>query len=161
MQTEELKDTLMDLARKSGICLDGYKHMWKSGLEGLIAYYIQNPEWCMERSYPSLDDIRFLVDRDVLASHGIYVDRTFKGELLDDKLKYIFHNCTGNIYVALNYDKEIIPMLYFANGCNMTIGCTQYNFHPISVPVTIFGENTVNFEDTPNARFLTYRKEIL
>lgn len=161
MGDNDVRKTLMDIARNEGICGEGYKRMSESGIDGLLSYYVQNPDWCMERSYPSIEEIRSLFSKETLERHGVYVDKVFNGDLLDRKQAYIFHNCSGHINVALNYDDEIIPMLYFANGCDMVIGCRQENIFPIRVPIYIFGENTVKTEDTPNANFIIYRHNLL
>lgn len=150
----------MQDARSNGICVDGYDYMRKSSIESLVRYYKANPDWCMERNYPTLDILRKDFDNEKLQDFGIFIDHTFKGELLDKHQVYIFHNCKGSIKTALNYDAEIIPMLYFANGCNMTIGCDQLNVFPIRVPLYIFGENNIKAE-SPNANFIFYKHDTL
>ncbi len=150
----------MQDARSNGICVDGYDYMRKSSIESLVRYYKANPDWCMERNYPALDILRKDFDNEKLQDFGIFIDHTFKGELLDKHQVYIFHNCKGRILTALNYDAEIIPMLYFANGCNMTIDCDQHNVLPIRVPLYIFGENNIKAK-SPNANFIFYKHDTL
>ena len=151
----------MQDARSNGICVDGYNRMRKSSIESLVRYYKTNPDWCMERNYPTLDILRKDFDNEKLQGFGIFIDHTFNGELLDKHQVYIFHNCKGRILTALNYDAEIIPMLYFANGCRMTIDCTQpHPKYPIRVPLYIFGENNIKAE-SPNAEFIFYKHDTL
>lgn len=155
------KESLMHGARTNGICLDGYNVMRSANTEALIDYYVQNPDWCMKRSYPPLDEMRNFVDIETRTAHGIFIDHRFDGELLDQHQAYIFHNCTGTVRVALNLEKKIIPMLYFANGCNMTVECTQSNAFPIRVPLYIFGENTVIAKDNNNAIYRRYTSKLI
>lgn len=131
----ELKETLMDSARRVGICAPGYELMRGYDRTGLVDYYIQNPDWCIERGFPSLDLLRseFLDVKD----KGVYVGETFNGETFDKLQSYIFHDCKGTIRVAMDYDNEVIPMLYFANGCDMRVECIQRNTPAINVPLYI------------------------
>lgn len=156
----DLKEILMQDARSNGICFDGYDYMRKSSIASLVRYYKSNPDWCLERSYPSLEILRKEFDNTKLRDFGIFIDYTFDGELLDRHQVYIFHNCKGNILTALNHEAQIIPMLYFANGCDMTIGCDQPNVFPIRVPLYIFGENAITAE-SQNAEFKFYRHDLL
>lgn len=149
----ELKELLMLEAREGGICEEGYHIMRSRDIDGLVAYYIQNPDWCIERDFP---DLKTLTTHFSDLSHkGIYVNRTFDGELLNDLQAYIFHNCKGTIRVSLNRERQIIPMLYFANNCDMVIECNEN----ISVPLYIFGENSIA---TNNANaFKLYKRPLL
>lgn len=159
----DLKETLMQDARQNGICLDGYDIMRTSSIAGLVRYYKANPDWCMERNYPSLDILRREFDNAEAREVGIYIDHTFNGELLDKHQVYIFHNCKGRIKTALNYESQIIPMYYFANGCDMTIDCNQIQpcCMPIRVPLYIFGDNTIHAKDNANAVYKLYQHELL
>lgn len=135
MKANELKNRLIEDARKGGICADGYKLMRKYNLRQLIEYYLANPDWCMERNFPSLDVIQSEFGN--IEDMGVYVGKKFDGEVFDQKQVYIFHNCRGTIRVAMNYEKAIIPMLYFANDCNIRVICDQVNITPINVPLYI------------------------
>lgn len=147
----------MDSARRKGICIDGFKSMRSFDVDRLIDYYIENPDWCMERDFPDLQTLRdHFTD---VWNKGVFVDKHFEGETFSDKQTYIFHHCTGKINVELNKKKSIIPMLYFANGCKMEVTCSQEEnkFAPISVPIYTFGENDVKADDNEFANFKVYR----
>ena len=122
----------MQGARDKGICLEGYETMRGRNLDGLINYYIQNPDWCLERDFPDLNTLSTRFSD--LSHKGIYVNTQFEDEMLDDLQTYIFHNCKGRIRVRLNTERKLIPMLYFANDCDMVIECDDN----ISVPLYIF-----------------------
>lgn len=113
-----------------------------------IALYKKTIDWALEKNYPPVNFIRneFGDCEDL----GIFIDKTFNGELLNEHQCYVFHNCRGHIAVDINIEKKIIPMLYFANGCNISVSCVS----EIRVPLYIFGESNIQANDT----FRIYRK---
>lgn len=161
----------MDIAWKEQLLRDArLQEMCSPNLDALrlcnskteaIRLYKQTIDWALERNYPTLDILRREFDNAEAREVGIYIDYTFNGELLDQHQVYIFHNCKGRILTALNYEAQIIPMYYFANGCDMTIDCDQLNVFPIRVPLYIFGENNIVAADIPNAKFKLYQHELL
>lgn len=153
MNEKRLKEILLGEAQRAGICKDGYKRIVYSEIDRIIEFYLECPDWCMARDFPSLDLLRR--EFPDVQDKGIYVDQTFTGELFSGKQTYIFHNCKGTIKVAMDYDKEIIPMLYFANGCDITVSCEQENNPPIRVPIyeTEEWSNVVNFVVMDNCEF--------
>lgn len=156
----ELKEILMHEARQKGICVDGFKEMRSSDRRELIEYYLRTIDWSLERNYPSLDFIR--ANFPDCEDYGIFLDKTFDGDEFSGRQTYVFHNCKGRINVAMDYDNAIIPMLYFANDCDIVVGCEQTkNIPPIRVPVTIFGESNVFVETSRYAIFTIHNKPII
>ena len=154
------KEKLLRGARLNGMCKNNLSHLKEcKSKEEAIELYKMTIDWALERGYPSMSDL--LADFSNMEKEGVFIERNFDGELLDQHQVYVFHNCTGSIRVALNYDKAIITMLYFANGCDMTIKCTQKNFHPIRVPLYIFGENIIKAESDDNVKFIKYNESML
>lgn len=137
MEERLLKETLMEDARRRGICAEGYGLMRGYDREGLIDYYLANPDWCIERGFPSLELLRR--EFSDIEDKGVFVGRTFDGEVFDRLQTYIFHDCKGRILVAMDYENAVIPMLYFANGCNIRVECEQKNDPAIVVPLYIGG----------------------
>lgn len=135
MEEMQLKETLMNDARRGGICAEGYGLMRGYDREGLIDYYLAHLTWGMKRGFPSLE----LLHREFsdIEDKGVFVGKTFDGEVFDKLQTYIFHDCKGTIRVAMDYDNAVIPMLYFANGCNIRVGCEQENEPAIAVPLYI------------------------
>lgn len=131
----ELKEELMKDARRGGICAEGYGLMRGYDRDGLIGYYVANPDWAIERGFPSLELLRR--EFSGIEDKGVYVGRTFDGEVFDKLQTYIFHDCKGKIRVAMDYENAVIPMLYFANGCNIRVECEQKNDPAINVPLYI------------------------
>lgn len=155
------KEQLLRDARLDGMCNENVAALRLCNSKtDAICLYKKTIDWALEHNYPTLDILRKEFDNDESRDCGIFIDHTFHGELLDKHQVYIFHNCKGRILTALNYDAEIIPMLYFANGCKMTIDCNQHNFQPIRVPLYIFGENTIKAESS-NANFVFYKHDLL
>lgn len=161
---DDLKYLLMEQARGKGICLDGYSAMRTDSIDMLIDYYIQNPDWCLERDYPTF---QFLKDNfSDIEDKGVFVGKTFHGELLNELQTYIFHNCSGTIKVGLNVDKKIIPMLYLANGCRLKIqGVADYRPKRESertvVPIYTFGNNDVSAKDNIFVKFQRYENNLI
>ena len=154
MTQEALKKELMNEARRMGICADGFREMRTDSIGELVDRYVANPDWCMERGFPSLEILRS--EFSDCEDKGVFVGRTFNGEVFSGKQAYIFHDCKGTIRVAMDYDNAVIPMLYFTNGCNITISCDQPNDPPIKVPlyITDEGDNNIDYVVTDNCEFV-------
>lgn len=157
-----IKENLMQNARKNGICSDGYKRIANSNIDELIAFYLESPDWCLERNFPSLKVLRDHF-RDI-TEMGVFVDRTFHGEILNDLQTYIFHHCKGTIRVGLNVEKAIIPMLYLANGCRLRFLGAGEKVEPQNrpvVPVYVFGKNDLSAKDNRYVTFRTYKSGLV
>lgn len=156
MEEMQLKETLMEDARAGGICAEGYGLMRGYDRDGLIGYYLANPDWAIERNFPSLRLLRR--EFSDIEDKGVFVGKTFDGEVFDKLQTYIFHNCKGTIRVAMDYDNAVIPMLYFANGCRMRVVCEQPNTPAINVPLYIAddGKTDIQSESGENCVFNRY-----
>jgi len=123
-----------------------------------IALYKKTIDWALEENYPDLDTIRkYFSDCEV---YGIFVDKHFNGELLSDHQCYVFHNCTGTIRTGLNLERKIIPMLYFANGCNMLIEGVPNSVLQVRVPLYVFGPNIVKWDKSGDIVCKTYKFDV-
>ena len=91
---------------------------------------------------------------------GIFVDKHFHGELLTSHQVYVFHNCTGTIRTGLNVERRIIPMLYFANGCNMDVKAVSDTAPKVRVPLYVFGPNRIGAEQSENIECVTYKFDV-
>ena len=120
-----------------------------------IKLYKRTIDWALEENYPNLETLRSSFSD--CEADGVFIDKHFSGEILTDQQVYVFHNCTGVIRVGLNVKKRIIPMLYFANGCQMTIKPAGSSALDVRVPLYIFGENMVNGEESEDVVFKTYK----
>ncbi|MBO7510049.1 MAG: hypothetical protein J6T35_02600 [Bacteroidales bacterium] len=123
-----------------------------------IELYKKTIDWALEENYPSFATIQR--DFSGCEDFGIFVDKEFHGEILTDQQVYVFHHCKGTIRVGLNTDKQIIPMLYFANGCEMSLKPTGPANLEVRVPLYIFGRNLVKLEASENVVFRTYKFDV-
>lgn len=157
----EWKDKLVKDALENGMCHENLRalRLCKTKAEA-VRLYKKTADWAIERDYPSIDFIRSEFDCEEASENGVFIDRQFDGELLNEHQAYVFHNCRGRIRVALNLEKRIIPMLYFANGCDMEIVCEQDNVRPIPVPLYIFGRNEIRTSGE-GATFRRYNHETI
>lgn len=153
MEFSELKEDLIEQARSNNVCEEGYHVMQSRNMDGLIAYYLQNIDWCLERGFPDLQTLSTQFAN--IQDKGVYVNAKLEGEMLNDLQVYVFHNCKGHIRVGLNIEKAIIPMLYFANDCDVVVECGEN----IKVPLYVFGNNTVAINNK-NA-FKIYKEKVL
>lgn len=147
---EELKEEIMQSARVGGICEEGYKRLRScSNREGLIRYYLENPDWCITRGIPDMAILR----REFAdgAECGIMVDREFDGESLTGLQIYALHGCRGSISVGLNPERALIPILYIANGCRLRVEHLGRG----TVPLYLFGDNDV---EPVGGEFKIYRR---
>lgn len=159
---DSLKEQLINTAHAKGICAEGYKQMHGSAdADAMVDYYVANPDWCLERNFP---DLLTLTEKfSDCEDKGVFVNKTFNGELLNDLQTYIFHNCKGTIKVGLNVDKAIIPMLYLANGCRlriMGVGDTVPKV-PSEVPVYVFGKNDLSAKNNKYVKFTAYKHALI
>ncbi len=156
---KELRERLMADARRCGICADGLGRLRVCDREGLLRYYTENPDWCMERGFPGIELLRS--EFSDCEDSGVFVGRTFDGEVMGEKQAYVFHECKGRIRVAMDYERAVIPMLYFGNGCEMEVECVQANAPAIAVPVYSFGENELTLRRSAGVRFVHYEGGML
>lgn len=123
-----------------------------------IELYKRTIDWALEENYPDLETLRR--DFSDCEVDGIFVDKTFHGETLDAHQVYVFHNCRGSIRVGLNVKRRIIPMLYFANGCDMDVKGIPGSAMQVRVPLYIFGPNRIGAEQSEDIICKTYKFDV-
>lgn len=153
------KPYLQRLAREHRMCADNRAYLSACETkEDAIRLYKQTIDWALEEEYPDLDFLR--KEFSDQQSQGIFIDHNFDGEILNEHQVYVFHHCTGTIRVGLNLAKKIIPMCYFANGCDMTIlGVEGERIFPDRVPLYIFGKNKINATNSNTMEVRIYQHE--
>ena len=123
-----------------------------------IALYKKTIDWALEEGYPTMETLRrYFSDREV---DGVFVDKVFNGETLDAHAVYVFHNCKGTIRTGLNVDRRIIPVLYFANGCDMDVKGVPGQNLQARVPLYVFGENRIAAEQSDDIICVTYKFDV-
>lgn len=139
-----------------GMCEEN-RHLLESAetKDDVIALYTKTIDWAPEEGYPSMTVLRqYFSDCEY---KGIFIDKHFNGETLIDLPVYVFHNCTGTIKTGLNIEKKIIPMLYFANGCDMDIRGISGTYTSPRVPLYVFGLNRISGEHSDAIDCITFK----
>lgn len=120
-----------------------------------IELYKKTIDWALEEGYPSIETLRR--DFSDCEVAGVFVGKHFNGEVLDQQPVYVFHECTGTIRVGLNVGKRIIPMLYFANGCDMSVNGIKGSGLSVRVPLYVFGtDNRISAEQSEDIICTTF-----
>lgn len=124
-------ESLISLAKQKRMCQEFYQPLSKAkNIDAAIPLYLANPTWALKENFPSLTFIKRYLSKK--QEQGIYVDYEFNNELLNEHQVYIFHNCKGKVRVELNLEKQLIPMIYLANGSKIEIS------HDINIKVPIY-----------------------
>ena len=123
-----------------------------------ISLYKKTIDWALEEGYPCMETLRR--EFSDCGVYGVFVDHHFDGEILDEHAVYVFHNCTGTIRTGLNVKKQIIPMLYFANGCDMSVKGLSGKKLQARVPLYVFGDNRVSSEQSDDIVCVTYKFDV-
>ena len=154
------KDSLLRYGKLNSMCAENIEALKECETKSdAILLYKKTIDWALERNYPTLEILRseFADCQD----DGLFIDHIFNGETLNENQVYVFHNCKGTIKVGLNTDKAIIPMLYFANNCEMRIeGINAMRVMPDIIPCYVFGDNSIAAENDINAIFRIHREEV-
>lgn len=155
--SENWKEKILRKARLSGMCKENLSALRQcTSKEQAIELYMKTIDWALENDYPSLDEIRKHFND--CEDYGVFVDHSDLNVTASKLQSYVFHNCKGIVNVEMDYKHSIIPMLYFANDCNIIVTCKQKPLsRPIRVPIYVCGDNHITADITPNASFITYK----
>lgn len=161
MISPEWKKSLRRRAGQHRMCKDKREALeqMRSTIDGVMLY-LGSIEWALGEDYPSLDELRKNFLPKELEFFGIFIDREFHGERLYGKQKYVFHNCKGTIFTGLNKEQKIIPMLYFANGCDMSVRSFESYPSPVRVPLYVYGDCRVDGEVSKDLECITYKRTV-
>lgn len=153
-----LREILLEQAEACDVCAEGREQILTQYRRELMDYYFKMIDWCLENHFPKIDTISEYFGK--CEEYGAFVNKTFRGEVLSEKQAYVFHNCKGWIRVAMDYENNTIPMLYFANNTRLTIKCDQERNKksPIKVPLYIY-DAKVKAEDNDFAQYRVYNRK--
>lgn len=141
-------------AKEKGMCAENYEALLAcSDRLTAIALYQKTIDWPLENDYPTIDTLReFFGDCEEC---GLYVSREL--DITAGKHQvYVFHDCCGTVNVEMDCGRGIVPMLYFANNCDIDVVCRQPNFRPIRVPLYVCDGCRVTPHPNINAGFRVY-----
>lgn len=160
----DIRSVLIAQAKSKGVCAEGLRRMSECvSLEGLIEYYLSNPDWCMERGFPSLAVLRESFSD--ICERGVYVGREFDGDVLNGCQVYVLHECSGTVRTGLNVESRVIPMFYVGNGCRIRLegmgGERESGAGRSVVPVYAFGDNVVSTVGDGSVEFRVYREGLI
>lgn len=164
LKIQNLSERLADIARKLNICNAGLASIKDSQTkDALVDYYLKNPDWCMERLFPSYPDLCEYFSDEETQAQGVFVGKTFKGEVFKSLPVYVFHNCRGLIYVEMDYENANLPLFYFGNECRMRIKCKQESGlkTPLGVTLYSFGKNQIQARNCKFAKFIHHKHNLL
>lgn len=156
---KDVKETLLRDGKLKSMCEDNLNALRKcTTAEEAIQLYIRTIDWALENDYPSISILRENFSN--CKPFGIYVDHEFNGETLSALQTYVLHNCKGVINVGWNWINATIPMIYVANGCDITFTCNESIYPAIRVPIYSTEDSRVKLDRTPNARFVVYKIKV-
>lgn len=150
---ENWKEYLIKLAKKKEMCSPFYNALKECRTkEDAIRLYKRNVTWAAKNNYPDIEFLRGEFGQ--LDDIGFFVDREFKGEIIKSLQVYVFHNCSGYLYVDLDVKLCNIPMLYVANDSNLSLfRAESVDNGLISVPVYLFDKSSVKCCDSGRVNF--------
>lgn len=151
----------MNEASNLGICEDGLAILNnQSNKDEMVDYFMRNPDWCLERNYPNIDLLKS--EFGDMQHKGLYVGQKLEGVMCKSLPVYVFVGCSGTIFVEMDYEQGIIPMLYFSGGCRVIVRCKQKNPNgAIKVPVYSFGRNDLSLRSNYDARYIHHKNAML
>lgn len=98
-----------------------------------IRLYKNCISWALQERYPTKDEMLAFASHEVWAENGVYIDRHFSGERIDDHICCVFIGCDGWICTGLNAEKAIIPMLYLSEQSDLKIKVDKTVVFPVPV----------------------------
>lgn len=127
-------------------------------MDEAIKLYKKTIDWALEEGYPNMQTLRRYFSH--CEDYGIFIDTDFQGDVLTEHQVYVFHNCTGYVRTGLNVGEKLIPMMYFANGCDMTVRGIPGSGTQARVPLYVFGYNRVAGEQSDDIICKTYTYDV-
>lgn len=156
----EIKQNLLRQGKIKSMCNDNLSALRKcDAREDAIALYKKTIDWGLENNYPPLSFLRDNFANRQSEDCGVYVSR--KLDVTVSSLQsYVFHDCKGVVNAEMDYDSCTIPMLYFANGCDVTVTCRQPNARAIRIPIYATDDCRIKVKKTSNAMFTIYKIQV-
>lgn len=111
--------------------------------------------WALQERYPTKEELLQFADKDTLAENGVYIDREFNGECINDFICCVFINCTGIIKTGYNMQKKILPMFYLSEGSGLEI-IPDRNLLPRSIPIELYYGSNVYLSNRNADKFIVY-----
>ncbi len=156
-----MENWLKDLRRQAsqkGMCAENRAYL--SACEDksdAIRLYKQTIDWALEEHYPSMETLK--AEFSDCQGDGLFVSHEICGEVLTDHQAYVLHNCSGHFTVGFNKAKRLNPIIYLADGCDVTIEGKAVNSPiPITYSIISFGGNKVQTTEVDNVKYRVRQK---
>lgn len=125
-----------------------------------IRLYKNCISWALLERYPTKEDLLSFASKETLAKNGVYIDMEFSGERIDSHVCCVFVNCKGRVSTGLNVDKEIIPMMYLSDGCDIEFKVDDFLNHPIPVELYYGSKATGTLLSVKDCNHLTAKDNV-
>ena len=125
----DLSIKLKEDAVGAGLCAEhteGWNPDWNKA--ALIGYYKANPNWCLERHYPSLAVLSKYFNDDETRQQGVYISSFVTLRATD--LCYVFNNCKVGVITKaitrLYFGLETEARIVVEDGGDLVIDCYDH-----------------------------------
>ena len=98
----KLSEQLRQDAILAGLCQNHIDKWGEMSVEQLIAYYKANPDWCLERNFPTISFMNEHFKTNEVMEMGVYInqkDMKWAYALPKGNNQLIFNNCTGRLTI--------------------------------------------------------------
>lgn len=149
----QLNSELYELACEADLCSEHREKWGEKDKLALIQYYKENPDWCLERQYPSLEYMDKHFNNTEARTEGVFVNHKLDGDVLSEQV-YIFVNCTGFAHIKFDVDKAIFPMIYLSQGSNMSFIVDGSN-----TPFQLYDNSVIDVDVVNGGKYKIYNCE--
>lgn len=116
----ELSQRLKADAISKNLCQEHIDGWDKDGVFDLMEYYKANPDWCLERKYPSIEFLKENFNSVSVRNQGVYIGWGGGGGDLvlatpDGAPVFIFNQCSGRVRIP----EWMVARVYVALGSNL------------------------------------------
>lgn len=148
----ELTKYIHSVASQAGICADWATYIENAkSKEELMEMYVKGIDFCLEKNFPSNDDLLRLGGADFLANYGVYVDAIPKISP--------FLVLLGSCYGTIEYSDFSVNQLFIKGNSNVNVIATEN----ASLIIDCFDNATLNVtqEDQSNVMVNVYGNAIV
>lgn len=135
---------LAEMARKTGICKEGFERIASSGsIEELLHYYIEGIDFCLEHDFPSKEYLKEKGEG-VIERYGIHVDGDITGR--NARTTVLLGNCSA----AMNYDSYSVSQLFVKHNSQVKVQAMDSAY----LVIDCFENSVVSIEATGFSKVL-------
>lgn len=140
----EVSKYILDKARQAGICQEwGDKMAAGIDLHGLLKMYVEGIDFCMEKNFPSNEDLVRL-GSDLINEYGIYVDSIKKLSNRD------FVVALGKSNISITASGSSVSQVFVKHKSRVMITAKDNSY----LVVDCFDDSVINIVGSENSRVL-------